>query len=89
MKVVVTGATGNAGTALVRALSGDERVDEIAKSGTPEVNVQICKGAIVKFQGLLAIGNFSVSFPDDDVATYSFEMKTAAVPTIDNLPATS
>ena len=66
---------------------GLERVDEIAKSGTPEVNVQITKGAIVKYQGLIAIGNFSCSFPDNDVATFTFDMKAAAVPTVDDLGA--
>ena len=29
MKIVVTGATGNVGTSVVRALAGDDRVTEI------------------------------------------------------------
>jgi len=68
---------------------GLERVDQIAKSATPEVNVQVVKGAVVKFEGLVSIGNFSVSFPDDEVATYSFDMKVADVPVTDDLGATA
>ena len=69
--------------------TGLERADEIAKSATPEVNVRVEKSGVVKFAGLMAIGNFSCTFPDDEVCTYSFDMKTAEAPTTDNLPATS
>jgi len=68
---------------------GIERISVIAKSPTPELMVRITKGEIVKYEGLVAVGNFSLSFPDDDVATYSYEMKSAAAPTVDNLGATS
>ena len=69
--------------------TGLERADEIAKSATPEVNVQVVKGSIVKFEGLVSIGNFSCSFPDDEVATYSFDMKVADAPVTDDLGATA
>lgn len=68
---------------------GLERAAEVAKSATPEVNVQITKGAVVKFEGLMAIGNFSTSHPDDDVCTYSFDLSTAEAPETDDLGATS
>ena len=72
------------------ALDGqDLSADEIAKSATPEVNVQVVKGSIVKFEGLVSIGNFSCSFPDDEVATYSFDMKVADAPVTDDLGATA
>lgn len=67
--------------------TGLERVDEIAKSATPEVNVQVVKSSTVKFQGLVSIGNFSCSFPDDEIATYSFDMTVADVPAVDDLAA--
>ena len=69
--------------------TGLERADEIAKSATPEVNVQVVKGSIVKFEGLVSIGNVSCSFPDDEVATYSFDMKVADAPVTDDLGATA
>lgn len=69
--------------------TGLERVADIAKSATPEVHVQVVKGAITKFEGLVSIGNFSCTFPDDEVATYSFDMKVADVPTTDDLGATA
>lgn len=67
---------------------GLERVDDIAKTSPPEVNIQVVKGAIVKFKGKVAIGNFSCSFPNDGPATYSFSMKNVGAPTVDDLGAT-
>jgi predicted secreted protein len=69
--------------------TGLERVADIAQSATPEVNIQITKGSIVKFEGLVSVGNFSTSFPDDDACTYSADMKAAETPTVDDLGATS
>jgi len=68
---------------------GIERIATVSKSATPELTLRVTKGGIVKYEGKVAIGNFSLSFPDDDVATYSYEAKSAAAPTIDNLGATS
>jgi hypothetical protein len=41
-----------------------------SKASPPQVNVKLVKGAIVKFAGLVAIGNFSCSFPKSGPATY-------------------
>jgi hypothetical protein len=59
-------------------------LDAASKANPPEVEVQISKGAVVRFQGLVAVGNFSAEFPVD-VATWSCDMKNADTPTIDNL----
>ncbi|BBC72921.1 conserved hypothetical protein [Altererythrobacter sp. B11] len=69
--------------------AGLERVDAVAKTHPHEVMAQITKGAIVKYQGLVAIGNFSTAFPDDEACTFRFDMKAAAVPIIDDLGATT
>jgi hypothetical protein len=68
--------------------TGLERVNTIQKSATPEANVRIVKGTIIKFEGLMAVGNFNGEFPDQGPSTYSFTLKPAAVPTTDNLAAT-
>ncbi|RSV15195.1 hypothetical protein CA235_09675 [Sphingomonas sp. ABOLF] len=59
-------------------------LDAASKANPPEVEVQISKGDVVRFQGLVAVGNFSAEFPVD-VATWSCDMKNADTPTIDNL----
>lgn len=59
-----------------------------SKTSPPEVNVQIVKGAVVKFAGRVGVGNFSCSFPDDGPATYSFDMTNVGAPTTDDLGAT-
>lgn len=63
------------------------RIDTVAKSGTPEVNIQIKKGSTIKFLGRVAVGNFSTSFPSDGPATYSFSARNVGAPTTDNLGA--
>lgn len=63
------------------------RIDTVAKSGTPEVNIQIKKGATTKFAGAVAIGNFSLSFPAEGAATYSFSLRNVGAPTTDNIGA--
>lgn len=64
-----------------------ERIDTIAKSGTPEVNIKIMKGATEKFVGAVAVGNFSCSFPSDGAATFSFTARNVGAPSTDNLGA--
>lgn len=68
---------------------GLERVAELSKTSPPEVVIQIVKNDIVKFEGKVAIGNFSTSFPHDGPATYSFSMKNVGAPEVDNLGAAS
>lgn len=66
-----------------------ERLDTIAKSGNPILNVQIKKGAVVKYSGAVSVGNMSSSFPHDGPATFSFNMKNYGAPTVDDIGATS
>jgi predicted secreted protein len=67
---------------------GFERLADVAKSPTPVLTIEICKGAIVKFKGAMAVGNLSTTFPDDDACTWKVDFKAAAAPAIDDLGAT-
>lgn len=61
------------------------RIDTVARSGTPNVNIQIKKGSTVKFAGAMGVGNFSASYPAEGAATYSFSARNTAAPTTDTL----
>ena len=67
--------------------AGFSAAETASKASPPQVEVKIMKGATVKYQGLIAIGNFSAEFPKDGPATYSLDMANAAAPTTDNLSA--
>jgi predicted secreted protein len=67
--------------------AGFTAAEAASKLSPPEIEVQIKRGNVIKFQGMIAIGNFSASFPKDGPATYSMDMANAAAPTIDNLSA--
>lgn len=67
--------------------AGLERVNTIAKSGTPEVEIQVVKGALVKYRGLVGIGNFSTSHGKDGTVTYTFDMSNIGAPVTDDLGA--
>ena len=64
-----------------------QRIDTIAKSGSPTVMIQIKKGSTIKFHAEVGIGNFSASFPNGDAATYSFTAVLTATPIVDNIGA--
>ncbi len=66
-----------------------ERIDTVAKSSTNEVNVEVKRGAVVLFKCAVGIGNFTTDFPNEGVATFSFNMGCVATPDIDDLGATS
>lgn len=67
--------------------TGLEFVADTAKSATPELVVQIVKGAIVKYAGLCGVGNFSVDAGKDGPTTYSFDLGNIGAPTTDDLGA--
>lgn len=67
--------------------AGFTAMEAAAKASPPQIEVQIKKGATIKFQGQVAIGNFSADFPKDGPATWSADMSNAAAPTVDNLSA--
>lgn len=69
--------------------TGLERAAAVAKTVPPTCNIRVSRGAITLYEGLMSVGNFSTSFPNDETATYKFEAKSAAAPTIDDLGATS
>src|SRR3546814_16683951 len=62
-----------------------ERIDTIAKSGNPVVNIKIMKGAVEKFVGAVAVGNFLSSFPHDGPATFRFTARNAAASHVEAL----
>jgi hypothetical protein len=67
--------------------TGLERAFDISKTSPPEVNIQVVKGAVVKFACRVGIGNFSNTFATDGPATYSFDMSNIGAPTVDDLGA--
>jgi len=67
--------------------AGFTAAEAASKLSPPEIEVQIKRGTVIKFQGLVAIGNFSANFPKDGPATWSMDMANAAAPTVDNLSA--
>lgn len=67
--------------------AGFTAAENASKASPPQIEVQIKKGATIKYQGMVAIGNFSAEFPKEGPATYSFDLANAAAPTVDNLSA--
>ncbi len=59
-----------------------------SKLSPPQIEIEVVKADVVKFAGVVAIGNFSGTFPATGPATYSFDMANAAAPTVDDLTAT-
>ncbi|MFN3517953.1 MAG: phage tail tube protein [Sphingomonas sp.] len=66
---------------------GLSRISTVAKTSPPETVVRIVKGAIAKFEGLVAVGNFSTTHPKDGPVTYTFDMANKGAPTVDNFAA--
>ncbi|MFN3424892.1 MAG: phage tail tube protein [Novosphingobium meiothermophilum] len=64
-----------------------ERIFAVQKSTVKECSIKIMKGAVTKYAGTVAIGNFSASAADGQPVTYSFNMVAADVPTTDALGA--
>lgn len=67
--------------------AGFTAAETASKASPPQIEIQIKRGNVIKFQGLIAIGNFSAEFPKEGPATYSLDMANAAAPTVDNLSA--
>lgn len=61
-------------------------LEAASKANPPEIEVQIMKGEVIRFHGLVAVGNFSGEFPIE-LATWSCDLKNAAAPIVDNLTA--
>lgn len=60
-----------------------------SQASPPVIDIQVKKGAVIKYEGSVGIGNFSTSAPNADAVTYSFDMSAAAVPTVNDLMAAS
>lgn len=61
------------------------RLETVVKSGTPNVNIQVRKGASQKFVCAVSVGNLSVAYPAEGPATYSFNARNNGAPTTDTL----
>jgi len=68
---------------------GLEAVETASKASPPQASFKIKRGEVVRYAGVMAIGNFSASFPNSGVATYSFDLANAGAPTTDDLTATA
>lgn len=69
--------------------AGFEAAFDASKASPPEIDIQVKKGAVIKFAGRVALGNFSATFPTNGPATYSFDMVNIGAPTTDDLGAAS
>ena len=58
-----------------------------SQAAPPLIDLEIKKGAVIKYQGQVGIGNFSISAPNGDAVSFSFDMSATQVPTINNLMA--
>ena len=63
-------------------------LEAASKANPPEVSVKIMRGEIVRFEGMVAVGNFSADFPIE-IATWSCDMQNSDTPITDNLTATA
>jgi predicted secreted protein len=66
---------------------GLSRIAAVSKTSPPETVVRIVKGEIVKFEGPVAVGNFSTTHPKDGPVTYTFDMANKGAPTVDDFGA--
>lgn len=69
--------------------AGLQRAATVSKSAPPEVTIRAMKGAVVKYEGRVAIGNFSTTHPKDGPVTYTFDMANKGAPEVDDLGATA
>jgi predicted secreted protein len=60
-----------------------------SKERPPHIAWQVVKGAIVKYEGIVAIGNFSSTAGKDGPVTYAFDATNVGTPTVDDLGATA
>lgn len=64
-----------------------QAVQTASKASPPMIDVEIKKGAIVKYKGKCGVGNFSANFPQTGPATYSFDLTNIGTPDTDDLGA--
>ncbi|WP_030540556.1 phage tail tube protein [Sphingobium sp. DC-2] len=90
------GSTGYGQQKLTISVSGNLKLPDAAfsalfaasKASPPEINVQIKKGSVVKFHGLVGVGNFSSEHPQTGAVTFSCDMANIGAPIVDDLTAT-
>lgn len=66
---------------------GLTRISAVSKASPPETIIRVTKGEIVKFEGLVAVGNFSSTHPKDGPVTYTFDMVNKGAPVKDDFGA--
>lgn len=65
-----------------------KRLSDASKASPPEINIQIKKGAVVKFHCRVGIGNFSAEFPQTGTASFSCDLANTTAPIVDDLTKT-
>lgn len=58
-----------------------------SKASPPEIDIEITNGAIVKYKGRVAVGNFSQDHPTNGPVTFTFDMMNVGAPVTDALDA--
>lgn len=69
--------------------AGFTALEAASKLSPPNIEVQLQRSGVVKYDGMVSVGNFSADFPTKGPATYSCDMDNAAAPTVDDLSATA
>jgi predicted secreted protein len=59
-----------------------------SKTSPPEIEVQIRKGEVVKYQAVSGVGNFSHEAPNSGPVTFSCDLSNVGAPSVDDLGAT-
>lgn len=68
--------------------AGLKAVSDASKAVPPEIEMQLVDAAgIVKYDGMMGVGNFSASGPDNAPVTYSFDLAAIQTPTVEDLMA--
>ncbi len=67
--------------------TGLEEAYDVSKADVPEVEIQLRKGAAIKWQGEVGVGNFSLEGANNAPVTYSFDLTAVTAPTVDDLAA--
>lgn len=67
---------------------GFEALETASKTSPPHVNVEVVKGAIVKFKGLVAVGAISADFQTQGPVPYTATLVNVGAPAVDDLTAT-
>lgn len=58
-----------------------------SKASPPHVNIQVKRGAVIKWQGLVAVGNMNYDADTNGPIPFTADLSNADTPVVDNLVA--